>query len=112
MADKVEQENPSDMMSESKQENTIPEASTSAAAPTIAQQIWQRLQNIELELFSIPNQFVSKYFQPLFVEHDRLYLTTNVSAALATLELKLPKDLEMTSYGKYIIVKTRNKINV
>ena len=89
MADKMEQKDPSNMID-------IPD--------TVAGQLWQQVKGLDLNLFSLPDQLVSKYFHPLFVEADKVYLTTTVSAAVAALEEVLPKDLEITSVVKYFIL--------
>ncbi len=69
-----------------------------------ADKIWQEIKGKDLQLFSLPGQFVSKYCTPQFVEPSKLYLVITTGAAIAALEELLKADFEIAQAGKYITV--------
>lgn len=64
-------------------------ANDNASRATEADKIWSEIKDKKIEMFALPSQIVSQYFQPVLVEPSKLYLTINVSSALPALELAL-----------------------
>jgi len=48
--------------------------------------IWEKIKDIKLEIFALPNQKVFTYFKPVPIEPSKLYLSYSVPAALPSLE--------------------------
>ena len=74
---------------------------------TKAESMWNSIKDVDLGLFALPNQLVSKFFAPLLVEADRLYLVCNTGSALPLLEEIMRDKLKFETEGKYIIVSER-----
>jgi thiol-disulfide isomerase/thioredoxin len=59
------------------------------SVPTVEEtpdQIWEKIQNITLDIFALPDQKVHAYFKPVPIEPSKLYLSYSVPAALPSLE--------------------------
>jgi hypothetical protein len=76
---------------------------------TKAESIWNIIKDIDLGLFALPDQLVSKFFAPMLVEQDRLYLVCNTGSALPLLEEIMKDNLSFETEGKYIIVSEKKK---
>jgi hypothetical protein len=76
---------------------------------TKSESIWESIKNVDLGLFALPDQLVSKFFSPLQVETDRLYLVCNTGSALPLLEEIMRDKLSFETEGKYIIVSEKSK---
>jgi hypothetical protein len=91
----------------------VPAATTPTAMPTTgtltqAQQIWNEIQNKQLELFALPAQLVSKYFTPVSVEPSRLYLDNKgVGATIPALETALGSKFAVELMDRFVVVSVR-----
>lgn len=72
--------------------------------PSIADKIWNDIKEKKIEIFALPDQFVSNYCQPIIIEPSKLYLTFSVSAFLPALELALKDVYSVERMDKYICV--------
>jgi hypothetical protein len=86
-----------------KKEESAPE-STTGEAKTEAQKIWDEIQNVDLHMFTLSNQFVNTFCNPVFVEPNRLYMTFSVSSVLPALENALGTKFNFELNYKYIVV--------
>ncbi len=68
-----------------------------------AKKIWDEIKNVQLDLFSLPDQTVVKYCHPLAVAPDCLYITISATAVLPALEIALPK-FKVEAVGKWIVI--------
>ena len=60
------------------------------ATDALSYQIWNRIKDIDLEMFALPNQFVEVNATPIFDISDKeLHLLLKADAALPQLEEKL-----------------------
>ena len=62
------------------------EASPVSTVQETPEQIWEKIQNITLDIFALPGQKVHAYFKPVPIEPSKLYLSYSVPAALPSLE--------------------------
>jgi len=71
----------------------------------IAEKMWSSIKDLDLQLFALPGQPTSKFFEPLFIEPE-LFLKhkTSTTAALIALEEALPKDLQLRTVDKYVVI--------
>jgi hypothetical protein len=77
-----------------------------------AEMIWDKVSTVSLELFSLPNQLVSKHFEVVSTSGDTVYLKSKTSAAFPALDEALsrafPNKFEVTLNGEgYISVKEK-----
>jgi len=86
---------------------------------TLSQQIWERIKDIDLELFALPDQTVEVNAEPVFAISDTdLHVILKAQAALPQLEDKLrnfkwskngsggfPETLEVSVKSKFTVVK-------
>lgn len=82
----------------------LDEENVSAKEVTEAEKIWQEIQNTQLDMFSLPDQTVSKYCKPIKVEPSKLYVTTSVQAVFPALEFALGKRFTIEMAQKFIII--------
>lgn len=68
------------MVTKKKAETSVP------TAEETPDQIWEKIQNITLDIFALPDQKVYAYFKPVPIEPSKLYLSYSVPAALPSLE--------------------------
>lgn len=71
---------------------------------TEAEKIWNEISNIELEMFSLPEQTVRKYCTPVTVEPSKLYITASVQAVIPALETAIGKRFDIEKAMKYTII--------
>lgn len=71
---------------------------------TIAEKIWEQIKNVELTMFGLPNQVVSKYCSPVFLEPSKLYLTYKVGLLLPIMEEVFKNKYIIDRSDKYITV--------
>ena len=77
-----------------------------------AELIWDKIGSVSLDLFSLPNQLVSKHFEVVSSVGDTLYLKSKTSAAFPALDDVLNKDFggkfEISLNGEgYVSVKEK-----
>lgn len=78
--------------------------SNNAPAKTPAEQIWDDIKSTPINLFGLPNQFVSQHCAPVSVEPSKLYLVSRSSAFLPALEAALTTKFSVELADKWIIV--------
>lgn len=74
------------------------------AEKTVAETTWEKIKDLDLVMFSIPNQPVSKYCKPITVEPNKLYLMVSVSSVVPALEELLKGTFEVEQVDKYLAV--------
>lgn len=65
--------------------------------------IWNEIKDVQLDLFSLPNQTVAKHCNPLPIDPSRLYVTIAATAALPALDIALP-NFNIEAVGKWIVI--------
>lgn len=70
----------------------------------MAEVLWSEIKDKDVMMFSLPNQKVSQYCEPIMVEPSKLYLKTTVSAFLPALEATLGSDYLVELADKFIAV--------
>lgn len=83
------------------------ESSQEEKKVTEADKIWSEISNVALEMFSLPDQTVSKYCKPIQVEPSKLYVVSSVQAVVPALETALGKKFNIEKAHKYIIISRR-----
>lgn len=74
-----------------------------------ADKIWSEISNVPLEMFSLPDQTVSKYCKPVAIEPTKLYVTASVQAVVPALEAALGKRFTVEQAQKFIIIARKPK---
>jgi len=72
-----------------------------------AKKIWDRIKDLQVDMFSLPNQHVNKYCSPLPISDTELYVQSSTSAFLPSLEEclnKFDKNLTVVVDNKYIVI--------
>jgi len=69
--------------------NVIPTQTVQPPPPvvkTVAQEIWEEIRGLAIEMFALPNQTVENHCVPVQVDPSKLFLTIRSSATLPALE--------------------------
>lgn len=75
---------------------------------TEAGDIWNEIKDKPISMFALPNQRVHMHCHPLAVEPTRLYLLTNSSSVLPSLEGTLGHNFTVELASRYLIVSRVN----
>jgi hypothetical protein len=65
--------------------------------------IWNEIKNVQLDLFSLPDQTVAKYCNPLPIDPNSLYVTITATAVLPALDIALT-NFNVEAVGKWIVI--------
>ena len=71
---------------------------------TLAEKIWDHIKFVELHMFGLPNQTISKYCIPVLIDPNKLYLDCKVGLVLPTMEEILKNKYRVERIEKYIVV--------
>ena len=73
---------------------------------TQAQNIWNTIKDIDLELFSIPNQYIEQYLQPVFeFSKDELFVLLKTQIVVAVIDEKIkPFNLKTRQEDKFLVI--------
>jgi len=71
---------------------------------TVAGDIWNEIKDKSIEMFALPDQQVNMHAHPIVVEPSKLYLITNSTAVLPSLEAAIGKKYTVELADKYVIV--------
>lgn len=75
-----------------------------AIKETVAGEIWNEIKDKTIEMFALPDQIVSMHAHPVPVEPSKLFLVTNSSAVLPSLEAAVGKKYVVELAGQFITV--------
>jgi hypothetical protein len=75
-----------------------------AMKDTVAGEIWAEIKDKNIEMFALPDQTVSMHCHPVPIEPAKLYLTTNSSAVLPSLETAIGKKYVIELADKFVVV--------
>lgn len=75
-----------------------------AMKDTVSGEIWNEIKDKNIEMFGLPDQFVSMHCHPVAIEPTKLYLLTNSSAVLPSLEVAVGKKYTVELADKFVIV--------
>jgi len=81
-------------------------------ASTEAEKIWEEIENLQIEMFALPDQKVSNYCKPFPVnpDPDKLYLISTAGSVLPSLEAALGNKYSVELVNKYLIVTRKVKL--
>lgn len=75
---------------------------------TEAEKIWEVIKNVQIDMFALPDQYVSKYCTPTVVEPSKLYVTfRGIGAVLPALEVALGKRYNVEAQDKFIVISNK-----
>lgn len=72
--------------------------------PTEAEKIWDEIKNLPIQMFGLPNQFVSQHAVPFPIEPTKLYLTIRSSATLPSLEVAVGDKFTVEQADRFVVV--------
>lgn len=75
-----------------------------AMKDTVAGEIWSEIKDKNIEMFALPDQTVSMHCHPYPIEPSKLYLVTNSTAVLPSLEAAIGRKYTVELADKYVIV--------
>jgi hypothetical protein len=83
-----------------------------AVEQTLADKIWADIKDVELGLFALEGQSVSKYCTPILVEPFHLYLSNNkgIGAVLPAMEEALFKKYDVEMQDRFIVVSLKKTL--
>jgi hypothetical protein len=70
-----------------------------------ADKIWAEIQNLPIQMFGLPEQFVFQHCTPIPVEPTSLYVTVRSSATLPSLEAAIAHAFVVELADKFVIIK-------
>lgn len=71
---------------------------------TVAGEIWNEIKDKKIEMFALPDQFVCMHCHPVVIEPSKLYLLTNSSAVLPSLETAIGSGYSVEKLDKFVAV--------
>lgn len=80
-----------------------------AMKSTTAGDIWNEISVLPIEMFALPNQFVSMHCHPVFIDDTKLHLIANSSAVFPSLEVAIGKKYSVELVDKYLVVSRATK---
>lgn len=86
-----------------------PPAPPPAPVKTDADKIWDEIKGLQIQMFGLPNQFVSMHCTPVLVEPSRLYVTVRSTAALPSLEAAIAPRFTVELADKFVIIERAKK---
>lgn len=81
------------------------------SSKTVAENIWDDIKDLKLNMFALPNQLVSVYYKPINVEPNRLFLValTQATSVLPALETTISEKYLVEQIDRFIIVTSKIK---
>lgn len=76
---------------------------------TESQKIWEEIKDIDLLMFSLPNQKVSDFCYPFPLDPSKCFILPKASAVLPALEEAIGKNFDCVMMDKYIMVSRKPK---
>jgi hypothetical protein len=71
---------------------------------TTAENIWEYIKNIKLNVFSLPEEYTHTYFTPVSLSEDKLLLSVKVWAAFPALENVIGDKYIVDRQDKFLII--------
>jgi hypothetical protein len=71
---------------------------------TAAQKIWEEIKGVQIDMFTLPNQFVEQHCFPQTIEPTKCYLVSRASSILPALEAALGSKYFVTQEGRFVVV--------
>ncbi len=102
---KIDKSKEVSLAEQAKEAQQVKDASVAGSlAGSEAGAIWQEIKNKDIEMFALPGQKVHMHCHPTPVEPTRLYLLTNSTAVLPSLEAAVGKAFTVELADKFVIV--------
>lgn len=79
-------------------------AKAAATARTPAQQTWDEIKDLPIQMFGLPGQTVAMHATPIWIEPSKLYLTIRSSATLPSLEESIKGRFNVELVDRYVVV--------
>lgn len=79
-------------------------ATAEAIKDTVAGEIWNEIKDKTIEMFALPDQVVSMHCHPVPIEPTKLFLVTNSTAVLPSLETAIGKKYVVELAGQFTVV--------
>ena|ERR1700733_11198166 len=93
----------------------VPAQPVSPSPMSVADQIWNDIKDREVMMFSIPNQYLSMYCDPISLDPSKCFLKYKVSAVIPAVEEAIGANRENSKYNlevqkDYIIISRNNTL--
>ena len=75
-----------------------------AMKDTVAGEIWAEIRDKNIDMFALPDQVVSMHCHPVPVEPTKLYLLTNSTSVLPSLEAAIGKKYVVELNDRFVVV--------
>lgn len=92
------------------EEKVVSPATSVPIVKTAADQIWDEIKNLNINMFALANQKVHMYCKPVLVEPSRLFLLSSVGSALPALEAVVAPKYSVEKIDKFLVVAHTAKI--
>jgi hypothetical protein len=71
---------------------------------TAADQIWDEIKDLRIEMFALPEQRVHMYCKPVAIEPSKLFLLVSAGAVLTALELVVAPKYVVEKMDRFVVV--------
>jgi len=85
-------------------QQTLDDQSEESMQGSVSGTIWAEIKDKNIEMFALPNQKVNMHCHPVTIEPSKLYLLTNSSAVLPSLEAAIGSAYVVELADKFVIV--------
>lgn len=85
-------------------QQSLDQKNADAMTGTVAGEIWKEIKDWPIEMFALPDQVINAHCHPVSIEPSKLYLLTNSSAVLPSLETAIGKNYVVDLVDKFVVV--------
>lgn len=85
-------------------EKIVPMPAPAPVVKTAADQIWDEIKNLNINMFALANQKVHMYCKPVIVEPSRLFLLASAGSVLPALEAVVASKYSVEKIDRFLVV--------
>lgn len=71
---------------------------------TAAQQMWDEIKDLKIEMFALPDQRVNMYCKPVEIDPSKLFLLVTAGSVLTALELVISPKYVIEKMDRFLVV--------
>lgn len=75
-----------------------------AIVKTAADQIWNEIKDLRIEMFALPDQRVHMYCKPVSIDPNKLFLLASAGSVLTALELVVAPKYVVDKMDRFLVV--------
>lgn len=85
-------------------QQTLDQKNADSMVGSVAGEIWTEIKDRPIEMFALPDQVVNMHCHPVSIEPSKLYLLTNSTAVLPSLENAIGRNYVVELVDRFVVV--------